>query len=235
MMLGRVFSKPEKGSLLRSMVLYEINSLGIGSLGIVVIIMTFLGGVIVIQTASNLDGGWIPMYNVGYAARQSIILEFSTTIISLILAGKIGSSIASEIGTMRVSEQIDALEIMGINSANYLILPKIIGMVFIFPFIVILSMVIALIGGYFAGTLTGMLSTNDFVYGVQMDFREFDIVYAMVKSLVFAFLITAIPAYYGYYAKGGSVEVGKSSTTAVVVTSIVILLMNYVITQLMLI
>lgn len=235
MMLRRVFSKPDKPRLLREMIVSEMVSLGIGSLGIIAIISLFMGAVIVIQTASNLDGGWIPMYNVGYAARQSIILEFSPTIIALILAGKIGSSIASELGTMRVSEQIDALEIMGINSANYLILPKIIGLVIINPFIILISMTIGLVGGYFAGVLTGMLTTDDYIVGIQMDFRPFDITYAMVKTVVFAFLVTAIPAYYGYYAKGGSVEVGKSSTTAVVVTSIVVLLLNYVITQLLLI
>ncbi len=235
MMLRRVFSKPDKPRLLREMIVSEMVSLGIGSLGIIAIISLFMGAVIVIQTASNLDGGWIPMYNVGYAARQSIILEFSPTIIALILAGKIGSSIASELGTMRVTEQIDALEIMGINSANYLILPKIIGLVIINPFIILISMTIGLVGGYFAGVLTGMLTTDDYIVGIQMDFRPFDITYAMVKTVVFAFLVTAIPAYYGYYAKGGSVEVGKSSTTAVVATSIIVLLLNYVITQLLLI
>lgn len=234
-MLKMVFARPDKPRLLRKMIVDEMVSLGIGSLGIIAIISLFMGAVIVIQTASNLDGGWIPMYNVGYAARQSIILEFSPTIIALILAGKIGSSIASELGTMRVSEQIDALEIMGINSANYLILPKILGLIIINPFIIIISMAIGLTGGYFAGTLTGMLSTDDYVVGIQLDFRPFDIVYAMVKTVFFAFLVTAIPAYYGYYAKGGSVEVGKSSTTAVVVTSILILLVNYVLTQLLLI
>ena len=234
-MLKMVFARPDKPRLLRKMIVDEMVSLGIGSLGIIAIISLFMGAVIVIQTASNLDGGWIPMYNVGYAARQSIILEFSPTIIALILAGKIGSSIASELGTMRVSEQIDALEIMGINSANYLVLPKILGLIIINPFIIIISMAIGLTGGYFAGTLTGMLSTDDYVVGIQLDFRPFDIVYAMVKTVFFAFLVTAIPAYYGYYAKGGSVEVGKSSTTAVVVTSILILLVNYVLTQLLLI
>tara|TARA_Y100000782_G_scaffold111876_1_gene140929 strand:- start:21131 stop:21784 length:654 start_codon:yes stop_codon:yes gene_type:complete len=217
------------------MVIKEMDSLGVGSLGIIGIISLFMGAVLVIQTASNLDGGLIPTYTVGYAARQSVILEFSPTIIALILAGKVGSSIASELGTMRVTEQIDALEIMGINSANYLILPKIIGMLIINPFVITLSMFIGIVGGYFAGIVTGMVSTNDYIYGIQFDFRPFDFYYAMVKTVAFAFVVTAVPSYFGYYAKGGSVEVGKSSTAAVVATSIVILILNYVITQMLLI
>ncbi len=235
MMLRLVFARPDKPRLFRSMVIKEMDSLGVGSLGIIGIISLFMGAVLVIQTASNLDGGLIPTYTVGYAARQSVILEFSPTIIALILAGKVGSSIASELGTMRVTEQIDALEIMGINSANYLILPKIIGMLIINPFVITLSMFIGIVGGYFAGIVTGMVSTNDYIYGIQFDFRPFDFYYAMVKTVAFAFVVTAVPSYFGYYAKGGSVEVGKSSTAAVVATSIVILILNYVITQMLLI
>ncbi len=235
MMLKLVFSKPDRPKLFRNQLVKEILSLGVGSLGIIFIISLFMGAVIVIQTASNLDGGFIPLYTVGYAARQSIILEFSPTIIALILAGKVGSSIASELGTMRVTEQIDALEIMGINSANHLVLPKIIGMMIINPFIISLSMFIGITGGYAAAVMSGLVSSADYIYGIQFDFREFDYYYAIIKTIVFAFVVTAVPAYYGYYAKGGSVEVGKSSTTAVVSSSIVILLLNYLITQTLLI
>ena len=213
----------------------EIDSLGIDSLWIILIISFFMGAVITIQTTTNLDGGFVPLKTVGFAARQSVILEFSPTIIALILIGKVGSNISSEIGTMRVTEQIDALEIMGINSANYLILPKIIAMMFIAPFLITISMFTAIGGGYIASITTGILPGSIYIEGVQIQFIPFHYWYSIIKTIFFAFIITSIPAYYGYYAKGGSVEVGKASTRAVVVTSIVLLIMNYVITQLLLI
>ena len=234
-LLTKVFQKPEKFSMFSDQVFKEIMKLCVGSLGIISIISFFLGAVITIQTQSNISSALIPLYTVGFAVRQSMILELSPTIISLILAGKVGSNIASEIGTMRVTEQIDALEIMGVNSASYLIFPKITATVLINPFLIILSMAIAIFGGWLAGIFTGVVSSHDFIYGVQYDFDSFSVTYAMIKTVVFAFLITSIPAYHGYFTNGGSLEVGRSSTQAVVYSSIAILILNYVLTQLLLI
>lgn len=234
-LLSKVFQRPEKFNMYLIQVFREIANLCIGSLGIVAIISFFLGAVITIQTASNIDSALIPLYTVGFAVRQSMILELSPTIISLILAGKVGSNIASEIGTMRVTEQIDALEIMGVNSASYLIFPKITATVLINPFLIILSMGIGIFGGWVAGNFTGVVPTYDFVYGIQYDFDSFGVTYAMIKTVVFAFVITSIPSYHGYFTSGGALEVGKSSTRAVVYSSIVILILNYVLTQLLLI
>lgn len=230
----KVFSKPQKIKWFRGQLLYEINSLGINSLPIVAIISLFTGAVITIQTAYNTDSPLLPLYTVGLATRDSIILEFSPTIISLILAGKVGSSIASEIGTMRVSEQIDALEIMGINSASYLVLPKILAAILINPFLIILSMGLGVFGGWAFGVLAGSVTTTEYVYGIQYAFKPFYVTYAIIKTFFFAFIITAIPSYYGYYTSGGSLEVGNSSTKAVVYSSIYILIANYILTQLIL-
>jgi phospholipid/cholesterol/gamma-HCH transport system permease protein len=194
-----------------------------------------MGAVITLQTASNIDSELIPAYTVGFTARQSMILEFSTTIIALILAGKVGSNIASEIGTMRVSEQIDALEIMGVNSASYLIVPKIIAAVVINPFLTIWSMFVGMGGGYVVAALSGVVSTEEYIEGLQYDFKIFGVYYALIKMIFFAFIITSIPSYYGYYVKGGALEVGAASTKGVVTSSIVILIVNYALTQLMLI
>jgi phospholipid/cholesterol/gamma-HCH transport system permease protein len=234
-LLGRVFGRPEKFSVFRQAVFEEINKLGIGSMGIIAIISCFMGAVITIQTASNIDSAWIPAYTVGFTTRQSVILEFSPTIIALILAGKIGSNIASEIGTMRVSEQIDALEVMGINSASYLIQPKIVAAVIINPFLVIISMFLGIFSGYAISLFTGIIPPSEYIYGIMYDFKPFGITYALIKTVFFAFFITSIPAYHGYNTRGGALEVGKSSTDAVVYSSIVILIVNYVLTQLLLI
>jgi phospholipid/cholesterol/gamma-HCH transport system permease protein len=235
MLLWRVFSRPEKYAIYRKRLFEEMVSLGLDSLGIIIIISLFMGAVITIQTSANLDSAFIPAYTIGFTTRQSTILEFSPTILALILAGKIGSNIASEIGTMRVSEQIDALEIMGVNSASFLILPKILAAVLINPFLIIISMFVSIGGGYLIAIGTDIVSVADYEYGVQLDFRPFHVVYAMIKTVVFAFLITSIPAYQGYYASGGALEVGKASTRGVVYGSIVILIANYFITQLLLI
>lgn len=234
-LMGRTFQKPTKASLYRKQIIHEIDSLGIGSFGIVTIISVFMGAVITLQTASNIDSALIPEYTVGFTARQSMILEFSTTIIALILAGKVGSNIASEIGMMRVSEQIDALEIMGINSASYLIVPKVIAAIFINPFLVVWSMFIGIFGGYLVAYLSGVVSVDSYIYGIQYDFKVFSVYYALIKTVFFAFIVTSIPAYYGYYVKGGALEVGKASTKGVVSSSIVILIVNYALTQLLLI
>ena len=234
-LMGRVFQRPSKPSLYWKQIIYEMDSLGLGSLGIITIISVFMGAVITLQTASNIDSALIPAYTVGFTARQSVILEFSPTIIALILAGKVGSNIASEIGTMRVSEQIDALEIMGINSASFIIVPKIIASVFINPFLVLWSMFVGVFGGYLIAFFTSAVSTTDYIYGIQFDFNSFGITYALIKTVFFAFIITSIPSYYGYYVKGGALEVGAASTRGVVSSSIVILITNYVLTQVLLI
>jgi len=193
-----------------------------------------MGGGITLQTASNIDSAFIPAYTIGFATRQSVILEFSPTLISLILAGKVGSNIASEIGTMRITEQIDALDIMGVNSASYLILPKLLASLFIFPFVIIISMILGICAGGFFGSMSGLISIEDFVQGIQLDFKVFSVIYALTKTLVFAFLIITISSFFGYFTKGGALQVGESSTKAVVFSSIYILLANYVITQLLL-
>ena len=232
--LGRVFKRPVKGRMFLKQVVEEIDDLGIGSLGIVAIISVFIGAVITLQTAINIELPIIPRYTVGVAARDTILLEFSSTIVSLILAGKVGSHIASQIGTMRVTEQIDALDVMGINSESYLVLPKVVAMVFISPFLVMISMGIGIGGGWFAGSLTGLVPSGEFIYGVQYAFVPFYVYYSLIKSVVFGFLIATISGYWGYYVKGGSLEVGRSSTRAVVVSSIQILLFNLILTQLLL-
>jgi phospholipid/cholesterol/gamma-HCH transport system permease protein len=229
-----VFSKPQQWRRFWKQWLYEVNSLGINSLPIIAIISMFIGAALTIQTAYNIDSPFIPLYAVGLATRDSIILEFSPTIISLILAGKVGSSIASELGTMRVTEQIDALEIMGVNSSSFLVLPKIIAALFINPFLVIISMFIGITGGWIFGVLAGVVSTTEFVYGIQSFFQPFYITYALIKTVVFAFLITSISSYFGYYAQGGALEVGSSSTKAVVYSSIFVLILNYLLTQILL-
>lgn len=234
LLMQRTLHRPEKWSMYRKQIFREIDVIGIGSLGIVSIISIFMGAVITIQTAFGFESPWIPLYAVGVAARDSIILEFSPTIVCLILAGKVGSSIASEIGNMRVTEQIDALEVMGINSAGYLILPKIIAAVCIFPVLVVISMFLGHFGGYVFGVATGVVTSYEFVYGIQYDFRPFNVVYALVKTVCFGFIIPTVSAYQGYYTKGGSLEVGAASIRAVVYSIIVELLFNFIITQLML-
>jgi phospholipid/cholesterol/gamma-HCH transport system permease protein len=233
LLLLRVFRKAEKFSIFKRQLLLEINSLGIGSLGIVAIISVFMGAVITIQAAFNFNSAWIPLYATGLATRQGIILEFSPTIISLILAGKVGSSIASEIGTMRVSEQIDALEVMGINSANYLILPKLTAAVLINPFLIVISMFLGIFGGWLFGVGTGVVTSYEYIYGIQYQFRPFGVTYALIKTVVFAFIITSVSSYHGYYTTGGALEVGQASTRAVVYSSILILLFNLLLTQLL--
>ena len=233
-LMGKVFSKPEKMAIYRKRILAEIQDLGLNSIGIVAIISVFIGAVITLQMSINLESPFIPKYIIGYATRETMILEFSSTVVALILAGKVGSNIASEIGTMRITEQIDALEIMGVNSASYLILPKIIGTVFFFPFLTILSMIIGVAGGYVVSILTGAVNPDSYIVGVQYQFKPFYITYSLIKSSVFAFIITSISGFYGYFANGNSLEVGRASTQAVVVSSIVILIFNLILTQLLL-
>ncbi len=229
-----VFKKPEKQSIYFRQILIEIENLGLDSLGIVVLISVFMGAVLAIQMAFNLDTPLVPVYTIGYATRQSVVLEFSPTIISLILAGKVGSRISSEIGTMRVTEQIDALEIMGINSATFLIFPKIVACLFFNPILIMISILVANFGGWAAGSLTGMVPSAEFIYGVKAFFEGYDVFYSLVKTVVFAFLIVSISGYHGYYTKGGALEVGESSTKGVVHSSIAIIVFNLVLTNIML-
>jgi len=233
MMMRKVMSVPEKWSVFNKQLILELEKIGLNSIGIVLFISFFVGGVVSIQTALNLQNPLLPKYLIGLASRDSLILEFSPTMISLILAGKVGSSIASEIGSMRVSEQIDALEIMGVNSASFLILPKIIASLFFFPLLVILSMGIGMIGAWVGG-LSVNVTTSDFMYGLRYEFIPFFVNYAIIKTLAFAFIVSSLSSYFGYYTNGGAVAVGKSSTEAVVYSSIVILVFNFILTKIIL-
>ena len=232
-MMKKVISFPEKPKAFKKQLILELEKIGLQSIGIVLFISFFVGGVVSIQTALNLQNPLLPTYLIGLASRDSLILEFSPTMISLILAGKVGSSIASEIGSMRVSEQIDALEIMGVNSASFLILPKIIASLFFFPCLVILSMAIGMIGAWVGG-LSVDVTTSDFLYGLQYEFIPFYVTYAIIKTLFFAFLVSSISSYFGYHSKGGAISVGKSSTEAVVYSSIFILVFNFILTKIIL-
>ena len=229
-LMGKVFSRPEKRAIYRRRIIYEMESLGLNSIGLTAIISVFIGAVITLQMSINLESPFIPKYIIGYATRETMILEFSSTVVALILAGKVGSSIASEIGTMRITEQIAALEIMA-----YLILPKIVATVLFFPFLAILSILIGIAGGYLISALTGIMIPDDYVQGLLYDFRPYSITYTLIKMAVFAFIITSISAFYGYYAKGNSLEVGAASTKAVVASSIVIMIFNLILTQILLI
>ena len=233
LMLRLVFIKPTKGKVIRKLIFKDIQDLIIGSLGIVAFLSFFVGGVVSIQTALNIESPLIPKSLVGFATRQSVILEFAPTFMSIILAGKVGSFITSSIGTMRVTEQIDALEVMGINSVNYLVFPKIISMLLL-PIVINFSMFLGILGGYAATIYGGLSSSADFIEGIQLDFRPYHVVYAFIKTLVFAMVLATIPSYHGYYMKGGALEVGKAATVAFVWTSVVIIVLNYFITQLLL-
>jgi phospholipid/cholesterol/gamma-HCH transport system permease protein len=202
-------------------------------MGIVAFLSFFIGAVVALQTALNLNNPLIPKTLIAYAARQSIILEFAPTFISIIMAGKVGSYITSSIGSMNVTEQIDALEVMGINSLNYLIFPKIIAMLF-YPFVIAISMFLGVFGAYAAAVFGGFVPPDQFVQGLQEDFIPFHLVYAFIKTFLFAFILATVPAYHGYYMKGGALEVGEASTTSFVWTSVVIIITNYAVTQLLL-
>ena len=233
-MLAQVFKRPQRGRVFREALIKEIDELGLKSLGIIMFISFFIGGVIALQTALNIESPFIPRYLIGFATKRSIILEFAPTFCSIILAGKVGSYITSSIGTMRVTEQIDALEVMGINSLNYLVLPKVLATVFFYPFLIVLSMFLGILGGWAAGVTSGIFSYIDFIRGVQLDFDPFLVFYAIIKTLVFAFIIATVPSYHGYYVKGGSIAVGKASTQSVVWTIIMIVITNYLLTQMLL-
>ncbi|HNX11598.1 MAG TPA: ABC transporter permease [Paludibacteraceae bacterium] len=234
LLMYRVFAVPDRGRMFWRQFPKELEKLGLASLPIVIIISVFIGAIMTIQTKLNTENPLLPTYSTGLVTRDTLLLEFSSTIMCLILAGKVGSNIASEIGTMRITEQIDAIEIMGVNSANYLILPKITAFVVMMPFLVIFSMAIGLFGGYLVGVFGDIITTADYLLGIQYAFIPYYVFYSVVKSLVFAFLISSVASYYGYYAYGGALNVGKASTNAVVNSSILILFFNLLITNLML-
>lgn len=233
LMWREIFKKPTKWSVMRTLIFKEVDDLIIGSLGIVAFIAFFVGGVVAIQTALNLTNPLIPKNLIGFATRQSIILEFAPTFISVIMAGKMGSFITSSIGTMRVTEQIDALEVMGVNSLNYLVFPKLIALL-LYPFVIGIAMFLGIMGGFVASVYGGFGNSSDFIEGIQLDFQPFHIAYAFIKTFIFSLLLATIPSFHGYYMKGGALEVGKASTVAFVWTSVMIILMNYILTQLLL-
>ena len=233
LMVKDMFRKPTKWSVMRQLILKDIDDLIIGSLGIVAFISFFVGGVVAIQTSLNISNPLIPKYLVGFATRQSIVLEFAPTFISIIMAGKVGSFNTSSIGTMRVTEQIDALEVMGINGLNYLVFPKFIALT-LYPFVISIAMFLGILGGLVACVYGGYGTFEDYIEGIQTDFITFHMIYAFIKTMVFAFLLATIPSFYGYYMKGGALEVGKASTTAFVWTSVVIILANYFLTSILL-
>lgn len=232
-MLKGVFGRMTKRNVLKELIFKEIDQLIIGSLGIVAFLSFFIGGVVALQTALNLNNPLIPKTLIAFAARQSIILEFSPTFISIIMAGKVGSFITSSIGSMRVTEQIDALEVMGVNSLNYLIFPKIIAML-TYPFVIAISMFLGIFGAYASAVLGGFVGSDTFISGLQEDFQGYQLFYAFFKTFLFAIILATVPSYHGYYMTGGSLEVGKASTTSFVWTSVVIIITNYIVTQLLL-
>ena len=233
-MLSIVFTRPNRWRFFWKHTFLEIDQIGINSLPIVALMSTFMGAVIALQTASSMESPLLPDYTVGFITQSSTILEFSPTIISLILAGKVGSNVASEIGTMRVTEQIDALEIMGVNSLNFLVLPKITAALVFFPVLVVFSMALSIFGGWLALLVSDLTTTEIYILGIRSFFNPFHITYALTKTLVFCFLIVSISSFYGYYVKGGSLDVGRASTQAVVSSSVAILIANFILTQLML-
>ncbi len=233
LLMGRTFSKPERMSMYFKQYIKEIEQLGVNSIGIVLLISFFIGAVITIQIKLNIESPWMPRWTVGYVTREIMLLEFSSSIMCLILAGKVGSNIASELGTMRVTQQIDALEIMGVNSASYLILPKIAAMVSVIPILVTFSIFAGIIGAFATCWFAGVMPANDLEYGLQYMFVEWFIWCSFIKSLFFAFIIASVSSFFGYTVEGGSIAVGKSSTDAVVCSSILILFSDLVLTKLL--
>ncbi len=233
LMWKEIFNKPTKWSVMRGLIFKEIDDLIIGSLGIVAFISFFVGGVVAIQTALNLTDPLIPKYLIGFATKQSVILEFAPTFISIIMAGKMGSFITSSIGTMRVTEQIDALEVMGVNSLNYLVFPKLVALL-LYPFLIGIAMFLGIGGGFVASVYGGFGSSFDYIDGIQRDFVPFHVAYAFIKTFLFGLMLATIPSFHGYYMKGGALEVGKASTVSFVWTSVAIITLNYILTQLLL-
>ena len=233
MLMGRAIARPERIRMFLKQYVKEMSALGVNSIGIVLLISFFIGAVICIQIKLNVQSAWMPKFVTGYVTREIMLLEFSSSIMCLILAGKVGSNIASEIGTMRVTQQIDALDIMGVNSANFLILPKILGLMTLMPFLVVFSTASGIVGAYATAYIGHVISPEDLTIGLQYDFNPWFMYMSIIKSLFFAFIITSVPSYYGYTVEGGSVNVGKASTDAVVSSSVLILCSDVFLTQLL--
>ena len=232
-LMGRSFARPERMRMFMKQYIKEMSALGVDSIGIVLLISFFIGAVICIQMKLNIQSPWMPRWVTGYTTREILLLEFSSSIMCLILAGKVGSNIASEIGTMRVTQQIDALDIMGVNSACYLILPKVMGLITIMPFLVIFSSATGIFGAYATSYVGHVLSPDDLTAGLQHSFNAWFVWMSIIKSLFFAFIISSVSSYFGYTVEGGSVEVGKSSTDAVVSSSVLILFSDVFLTQIL--
>lgn len=232
--LRQVFSKPTKWSVFLKKWVFEMDAMGIGSMLIVSIVSLAMGSVITMQTALQIESGWIPSWTVGFVARTSIVMELCPTIISLLLVGNLGSRITAEIGSMRVTEQIDALEVMGINPASHLVLPKVLASIIVNPILCVFSIAFALFGGYLTVWLTGCISLYDFHDGLTYCFRVYDVIYALTKTCIFAFIMSTVASFYGYRIEGGALELGKASTQGIVVSSFIILILNVVITDIML-
>ena len=230
-LVSEIFRIPDKGRMFWKQLFNEFQNLGVDSVGIVAMISVFMGAVAAMQVAFNIDNPLIPATTVGFAVRQSIVLEFAPTVISLILAGKVGSRIASEIGTMRVTEQIDALNIMGVKSANFLILPKLTAALIYFPVLIIMSMFLGLLGGWAACVSMNLVTSQDYISGLQSWYKPWTISYALIKTVIFAFIIVTVSGYHGYTIKGGALDVGNASTKAVVNSSILIILFNLLLTE----
>ncbi|HTM92270.1 MAG TPA: ABC transporter permease [Flavisolibacter sp.] len=233
-MIKGMFSKPENGKMYWKEFMHQCSEIGIGSLGIVAIISIFIGAVSVVQTAYQLTSPLIPRYTISQIVRDTVILEFAPTLVCIVLAGVVGSKIAGELGNMRVSEQIDALEIMGINTKAYLVLPKILAALLVIPMLVVLASALALWGGRVAGTMANIISSNDYDKGLLTQFIPYNAFFALIKAYTFAFLISSVSSYYGYHVKGGALEIGRASTRSVVVSCITILLADYVLSALLL-
>ncbi len=233
-MLKGMIAKPENAKVYWKEFMQQCNDIGIGSIGIVSIVSIFMGAVSAVQTAYQLTSPLIPASTIAQIVRDTVILEFSPTLVCIVLAGVVGSKIASELGNMRVSEQIDALEIMGINTKTYLVMPKIASALLMIPLLVVISMVLGILGGRLAGSASGILSNDTFDRGLMQNFNTFNVWFALIKAYTFAFIISSIPAYYGYYVTGGALEIGRSSTKAVVVSCIMILLADYALAALLL-
>lgn len=233
-LMGKVMRRPDKWTMFFRQFSRELEKQGLQSLLITIIVSVFMGAIMTMQTKLNTSNPLLPVYSTGLVTRDCILLEFSSTILCLLLAGKVGSNIASEIGTMRITEQIDAMEIMGVNSANYLILPKVLAFMVMMPMLVIVSMGVGLLGGYCIGAFTDIITIADYLVGIQYAFIPFYVWYSLIKTVIFAFIIASMASYYGYYAYGGALEVGKASTKAVVNSSIMILMFDVILTNLML-
>ena len=234
LMLKGMFSKPENMKVYWKEFMHQCSDIGIGSLGIVVIISFFMGAVSAVQTAYQLVSPIIPKSSIAQIVRDTVILEFAPTLVCIVLAGVVGSKIASELGNMRVSEQIDALEIMGINTKAYLIAPKIVAALLVIPMLVVISAVLGVWGGQIAGVNSGILSYQDYEKGLLNNFLPYNVFFALVKAYTFAFIISSIPAYYGYYVNGGALEIGRASTRSVVVSCVLILFADYILAALLL-